>query len=232
MGGKISLVPTPIGNLDDVTIRAINTLREVDCILCEDTRHTGKLLSHHGISNRLQSFHQHNEHKVLDRIVSEISAGKHYALVSDAGTPGISDPGYLLVRSCIDSGVKVEVLPGATALIPALVGSGFSSEKYIYLGFPPQKKGRQTFWTTLADEPKTMVLYESPHRILKALNEAKSTFGEDRLACVVREISKLHETYHRGTLLGLAMECEASPYKGEIVLVIEGQSQYDKRQKP
>ena len=152
-------------------------------------------------------------------------------MVSDAGTPGISDPGYLLVRSCIDSGVKVEVLPGATALIPALVGSGFSSEKYIYLGFPPQKKGRQTFWSALADEPKTMVLYESPHRILKALNEAKGTFGADRLACVVREISKLHETYHRGTLLELAMECEASPYKGEIVLVIEGQSQYEKRQK-
>lgn len=231
MAGKLTLVPTPIGNLDDITLRSIKTLSEVDAILCEDTRHSGKLLAHHGISNKLQPFHQHNEHKVCDRLVDDMQSGTHYALVTDAGTPGISDPGFLLVRACIEAGLQVEVLPGATAVIPALVGSGFSSEKYVYLGFPPQKKGRQTFWKELEEETKTMVMYESPHRINKALKEAAATFGDDRLACVAREISKMFETYHRGTLLELLAIGEQTAYKGEIVLLIEGKNQFDKRQK-
>lgn len=222
MSGKLTLVPTPIGNLDDITLRAMHVLRAVDVILCEDTRHSGKLLQHHDISNRLQPFHQHNEHKVTDRLVEAMLGGSNMALITDAGTPGISDPGFLLVRACVAAGVPVEVLPGATAVIPAIVGSGLPSERYLYLGFPPQKKGRQTFWSTLADCPYTMVIYESPHRIQKALKEAAAVMGDDRKACVVRELTKMHETYHRGTLAELLNQGEAQPYKGEIVIVIEG----------
>ena len=231
MAGKLTLVPTPIGNLDDITLRAIKVLGETDAILCEDTRHSGKLLAHLSISNKLQPFHQHNEHKVIDRLVSDLQAGTNYALITDAGTPGISDPGFLLVRACIEANIQVEVLPGATAIIPALVGSGFSSEKYVYLGFPPQKKGRQTFWKELADEAKTMVMYESPHRINKALKEALETFGAERHACVAREISKLYENYHRGTTQELLSIGEEKAYKGEIVLLIEGKNQFEKRMK-
>jgi len=219
---QLILVPTPIGNLDDITLRAIKVLKEVDLILCEDTRHSGKLLQHHGISNKLVPFHQHNEHKVTASLIDQIKSGTRMALITDAGTPGISDPGFLLVRAAIEQNIPVEVLPGATAVIPALVGSGFSSERYVYLGFPPQKKGRQTFWLSLAEEQRTMVMYESPHRILKALKEASEVFGPDRRACVVRELTKMFETYHRGTLSELLLEGEANKYKGEIVLVIEG----------
>lgn len=229
--GKLSLVPTPIGNLDDITLRAISTLKSVDVILCEDTRHSAKLLQHHGIANQLRPFHQHNEHKVTDAIVSQLQSGQNMALITDAGTPGISDPGYLLVRACIENNVDVECLPGATAVIPAIVGSGLPSEKYVYLGFPPQKKGRQTFWQELATEERTMVMYESPHRIQKALKEASEVFGEDRKAVVVRELSKLHETYHRNTLKELFEMGEKQAFKGEIVLVIEGSNHFEKRQK-
>jgi len=230
MGG-LTLVPTPIGNLDDITIRALNTLREADAILCEDTRHTMKLIKHHDVSNKLIAFHQHNEHKITERLVEEMKAGTNYALVSDAGTPGISDPGYLLSRACIEADVQVTVLPGPTAVIPAVVGSGMACEKYVYLGFPPQKKGRQTFWSTLSEETRTMVMYESPHRIAKALREAAEIFGEDRNACVARELSKIHETYHRGSLSELKAHAESTPFKGEIVLVIEGLAQFEKRTK-
>ncbi len=219
---QLILVPTPIGNLDDITLRAIKVLKEVDLILCEDTRHSGKLLQHHGISNKLVPFHQHNEHKVTASLIDQIKSGTRMALITDAGTPGISDPGFLLVRAAIEQNIPVEVLPGATAVIPALVGSGFSSERYVYLGFPPQKKGRQTFWLSLAQEQRTMVMYESPHRILKALKETSEVFGPDRRACVVRELTKMFETYHRGTLSELLLEGETNKYKGEIVLVIEG----------
>ncbi|MEZ4721370.1 MAG: 16S rRNA (cytidine(1402)-2'-O)-methyltransferase [Flavobacteriales bacterium] len=229
MSGKLTLVPTPVGNLDDITLRALQVLNAADLILCEDTRHTLKLLSHHGIQNKLSPFHQHNEHKVTNNLVSQIQSGTIMALVTDAGTPGISDPGYMLVRECIQQGVQVEVLPGATAVIPAIVGSGLPCEKYLYLGFPPQKKGRQTFWKELSDEPHTLVMYESPHRIMKALTEARETFGPDRLGCVAREISKLHETYHRGTLAELIETGETEAYKGEIVLIIEGRTHAEKR---
>lgn len=228
---QLILVPTPIGNLDDITLRAIKVLSEVDLILCEDTRHSGKLLQHHGISNKLVPFHQHNEHKITANLIDQLKSGTRMALITDAGTPGISDPGFLLVRAAIEEDIKLEVLPGATAVIPALVGSGFSSERYVYLGFPPQKKGRQTFWKELADIEYTMVMYESPHRILKALKEAADIFGADRQACIVRELTKMFETYHRGTLETLIAAGEETPYKGEIVLLIEGKSQAEKRKK-
>jgi len=162
MSGKLTLVPTPIGNLDDITLRALSVLKEADVILCEDTRHSGQLLKHHGIENKLSPFHQHNEHKVTERLVEQMQSGTHMALVTDAGTPGISDPGYLLVRASIEAEIQVAVLPGATAVITAIVGSGLPSDRYTYLGFPPQKKGRQTFWKSLEEEAHTMVMYESP----------------------------------------------------------------------
>jgi 16S rRNA (cytidine1402-2'-O)-methyltransferase len=228
---NLTLVPTPIGNLDDITLRAIKVLQSVDLILCEDTRHSSRLLQHHGISNQLRAFHQHNEHKVTDSLVEQIKSGTSMALITDAGTPGISDPGYLLVRACIDSDVQVECLPGATAIIPAIVGSGLPSEKYVYLGFPPQKKGRQTFWHELAEEPRTMVMYESPHRILKALKEAAEVFGTERKAVVVRELTKMFESFHRHTLGELIELGEKQAFKGEIVLVIEGLQHFEKQNK-
>lgn len=227
--GKLILVPTPIGNMDDITIRALNVLKEVDAILCEDTRHTGKLLSHHGIKNQLHAFHQHNEHKVSDRLCEAMVAGTTYALVTDAGTPGVSDPGYLLIKACHEKGVATEVLPGATAVITALVGSGLPCDRYVFLGFPPHKKGRKTFWEGLMAEPRTMVLYESPHRIQKALTEAANALGEERRACIARELTKKFETYHRDTLAALIEQGEKAAFKGEIVLVIEGGEQYKKR---
>jgi 16S rRNA (cytidine1402-2'-O)-methyltransferase len=230
-GGKLILVPSPIGNLDDISLRAIKVLRSVEGILCEDTRHSGKLLKHHEIENRLHPFHQHNEHKVTERWVESLKGGAELALMTDACTPGISDPGYLLVHAAIEAGVQVEVLPGATAFVPAVVASGLSCERFLYLGFPPQKKGRQTYWKELIEQPYTMVMYESPHRINKALKEAIEVLGADRMAAVVRELSKLHESYHRGTLNELLELGEHQGYKGEIVLVIEGDRQYQKRLK-
>jgi 16S rRNA (cytidine1402-2'-O)-methyltransferase len=229
--GKLILVPSPIGNLDDITLRALQVLKSAASILCEDTRHSIKLLKHHGIENTLHPFHQHNEHKVTARWITNMKNGDQIALITDAGTPGISDPGYLLVHAAIEAGISVEVLPGPTAFVPAVVASGLSCERFIYLGFPPQKKGRQTFWAGLAEQAYTMVMYESPHRIQKALTEAMGTFGKDRQATVVRELSKLHETYHRGTLADLKALGEDQAYKGEIVLVIEGLKAYEKRLK-
>ena len=231
MSAQLCLVPTPIGNLDDLTIRAIAKLREVDLILCEDTRHSTRLLQHHGIENKLFPFHQHNEHKITERLIEQLKSGTSMALITDAGTPGISDPGYMLVRACIEHDIRVEVLPGATAVIPAVVGSGLPCDKYLYLGFPPHKKGRQTYWKELTDQQYTMVMYESPHRIQKALSEAAEVFGHERKACVVRELSKVFESYHRGTLAELMALGEATPYKGEIVLVIEGKGHAEKKAK-
>ncbi|MBT3648301.1 MAG: 16S rRNA (cytidine(1402)-2'-O)-methyltransferase [Flavobacteriales bacterium] len=231
MSGKLIIIPTPIGNLDDITLRALEILKTADAILCEDTRHSSKLLKHHGIENKLMPFHQHNEHKALESTLNRINTGDVLALISDAGTPGISDPGFMLVRGAIAADLEVEVLPGPTAHITALVGSGLPSEKYVYLGFPPQKKGRQTFWKSLSEQDFTMVIYESPHRILKALNEAKEVLGIERLGCVARELSKIHETYHRGKLHELAEACEQTPFKGEIVLILEGKAHFEKRQK-
>ena len=229
--GKLTLVPTPIGNLDDITLRAINTLKEADLILCEDTRHSGTLLRHHQIENKLQPFHQHNEHKVLERWVGALESGSNLALISDAGTPGISDPGYLLVREAIERQITVEVLPGPTAFVPAIVGSGLSCERFTYLGFPPQKKGRQTFWQSVKEVDHTIVLYESPHRIMKALEEAQEHLGGDRKAALVRELSKLHESYHRGTIDSLIEAGKKEAFKGELVLALEGLGQYYKRMK-
>ncbi len=229
--GKLILVPSPIGNLDDISLRAIQVLRSADGILCEDTRHSGKLLKHHEIENKLHPFHQHNEHKVTERWVGAMKGGSQLALLTDAGTPGISDPGYLLVHAAVASDIQVEVLPGATAFVPAVVASGLSCERFLYLGFPPQKKGRQTFWLGLAQQAYTMVMYESPHRIQKALAEAIEALGGDRHAAVVRELSKMHETYHRGSLVELKSIGEKQTYKGEIVLVIEGLKAYEKRLK-
>jgi len=226
---KLSLVPTPIGNLDDITLRALQVLKTADAILCEDTRHSKKLMMHYGIDTPLVAFHQHNEHRMLAQFIKQLKEGRHLALVSDAGTPGISDAGYLLVRECIREEILVECLPGATAIIPAIVGSGLPCDRFVYLGFPPQKKGRQTFWRSLTEEGRTMVLYESPHRIQKALEEAREVFGAERQACVVRELTKIYETYHRGTLSELILLGTQTAYKGEIVLVIEGKHLKDKR---
>ena len=225
MGGKISLVPTPIGNLDDVTIRAINTLREVDCILCEDTRHTGKLLSHHGISNRLQSFHQHNEHRALEAVLDHLRAGAALALCSDAGTPGISDPGFLLVRACVAAGIDVECLPGATAFVPALVTSGLPCDRFYFEGFLPHKKGRQKRLSALLDMPCTVVLYESPHRVGKLLDQLDELGAGHRHLALCREISKLHEETLRGTVNELQSHLEGQPARGEYVVVLGAEDQ-------
>ena len=228
--GKLILVPTPIGNLDDITLRALNVLRSADAILCEDTRHSARLFAHHSINTATQAFHQHNEHMVTPAVIERLRQGQKLAMVSDAGTPGISDAGYLLVRECIRNGIAVECLPGATAIIPAVVVSGLPSDKFVYLGFPPQKKGRKTFWDALVHEAHTMVMYESPHRIKKALNEAREALGGERQAVVVRELTKIHESYHRGNLEALC-ELAQTGLKGEIVLVIEGSAHYEKRMK-
>lgn len=217
---RLTLVPTPIGNLADITLRALDTLKTCDLILCEDTRHSAKLLAHYGIEKKTTALHQHNEHRAVDALVNQLLEGKHFAVITDAGTPGISDPGFLIVRRCIEKGVAVECLPGATALVPALVASGLPSERFSFYGFPPAKKGRQTFWQQLATESKTCVLYESPHRIARTLSEAAQWLGAERGACLVRELSKLHESQHRGTLAELAAEATKGTFRGEIVLVI------------
>jgi 16S rRNA (cytidine1402-2'-O)-methyltransferase len=221
--GKLVLVPTPLGNLEDITLRSLNVLKNCALVLAEDTRTTGKLFHLLGLSAPLQSYHMHNEHKVLEKTVERIAqtAGT-VALVTDAGTPGISDPGFLLVRACIGAGIEVETLPGPTAFVPALVSSGLPSDRFVFEGFLPLKKGRQTRLTELAQEKRTLVLYESPHKIAKTLAEMAGIFGPERPACVAREISKMHETYHRGTLAELAAHFVAQPAKGEIVLVVGG----------
>lgn len=216
------LVPTPIGNLKDITLRALEVLKEVDLILAEDTRNTAHLVQHYGIQKPLSPYHQHNEHKVLQHLVDQLLVGKKMALVTDAGTPGISDPAFLLVRECIRQGVKVESLPGATAFVPALVNSGLPSDRFVFEGFLPPKKGRQTLLKKLAEEERTIILYESPMRLVKTLEELVGYFGEDRPASVSRELTKMFEETARGTLKSLAEHFSAKPVKGEIVLVIAG----------
>lgn len=216
------IIPTPIGNLEDITLRAIKLLKEVDCILCEDTRTSSKLLNHYQITTRTQPFHQHNEHQQTPLIVQRLMSGETIAMITDAGTPGISDPAFLLVRACIKSEIKVECLPGATAFVPALVCSGFPTNQFYFEGFLPQKKGRQTRLKQLAIEEKTIVFYESPNRLLKLLEEIKSYIGEKRMISVSREISKLHEEHKRGTATELVNYFSIKEVKGEIVVVLEG----------
>jgi 16S rRNA (cytidine1402-2'-O)-methyltransferase len=221
---KLFLVPTPIGNLEDITLRAIRVLGEVDAILAEDTRNTGKLLKHLGISKPLYSHHAHNEHAGVLGVIKMLESGKKMALVSDAGTPGISDPGYLLVKACLAKGIEIESLPGATALIPALVNSGFPTDRFIFEGFLPHKKGRQTRFKAMALEERTIVLYESPHRIIKTLEQIVEFIGPDRQVLVAREITKLHEQMHRGTAEDVLIQFQNQPDKvrGEMVVIIEG----------
>lgn len=216
------LVPTPIGNLKDITLRALEVLKACDVILCEDTRTSGRLLSHYGISKPLLPFHQHNEHKVLQSITDEIASGRNMALITDAGTPAISDPGFLLVRECIKNNVQVECLPGATAFVPALVNSGLPATRFCFEGFLPLKKGRQTMLKKLAEEQRTMIFYESPVRLQKTLADLATYFGAERLCSVSRELSKMFEENKRGTLQSVAEYFASRTVKGEIVIVVEG----------
>ncbi|MEY2792244.1 MAG: rRNA ((1402)-2-O)-methyltransferase [Bacteroidota bacterium] len=223
---KLFLVPTPIGNLEDITLRAIKVLKEVDAVLAEDTRNTGILLKHLGISKPLMAHHAHNEHVAIAGVIKMLGEGKKLALVSDAGTPGISDPGYLLVKACLEKGFEVETLPGATAFVPALVNSGFPTDRFIFEGFLPHKKGRQTRFKQLAEEDRTIVLYESPHRIMKTLEQIKEFIDPFRPLMLAREISKLHEQMHRGNAEELLNYFKVHPekIKGEMVLVIAGKN--------
>ena len=217
------LIPTPIGNLEDMTFRAVRILKESDLILAEDTRTSKRLMDHYEIETPLRSFHAHNEHKILEQIVSQLEAGSNFALVSDAGTPGISDPGFLLVRACVEKGLAVECLPGAAAFVPALVASGIPCDRFHYEGFLPHKKGRQTRLLYLADLPNTFVLYESPHRLIKCLKELAEHCGPDRLACVCRELTKKFEEKITAPLADLIVEFEKrDAVKGEIVVVVAG----------
>lgn len=221
---KLFLVPTPIGNLDDMTFRAVKVLKEVDLILAEDTRTSSKLLHHFGIQSQLSSHHKFNEHKTVAQIVERIQAGENVALISDAGTPGISDPGFLLVKNCIDRNVDVECLPGATALIPALVNSGLPSDRFCFEGFLPVKKGRQKKLKSLVDEERSMIFYESPFRLVKTLEQFCEFFGEERKVSVSRELSKLYEENFRGTLAEVLEHFKSKAIKGEIVIVLEGKT--------
>ncbi|MGB1040760.1 MAG: 16S rRNA (cytidine(1402)-2'-O)-methyltransferase [Flavobacteriales bacterium] len=223
MNGKLYLVPTPIGNLDDMTFRAVKVLNEVSLILCEDTRVSGKLMKHFEVTTPLKSFHQHNEHKLVEEMTRQLASGQSFALISDAGSPGISDPGFLLVRECIEQGVEIESLPGATALIPALVNSGLPCDRFVFEGFLPQKKGRNKRMEALLEETKTMVFYESPYRVVKTFKLFKEFFGGERKASFSREITKLHEETFRGSLDEIINHLEAkASIKGEFVLVLEG----------
>jgi len=216
------IVPTPIGNLKDITLRALDALKEADLILAEDTRTTSNLLNHYQITKPLSPYHQHNEHKVLQHLIDQILQGKKMALVTDAGTPGISDPAFLLIRECIKSGIKVECLPGATAFVPALVNSGIPSNRFVFEGFLPLKKGRQTLLKSLADEDRTMIFYESPVRLVKTLQDFIQYFGSGRLCCVSRELTKLFEENRRGTLQEVHDHFKGKNPKGEIVIVVAG----------
>ena len=219
---KLYIVPTPIGNLDDITLRAINVLREVDFILAEDTRTSSVLLKHLGIEKRLYAHHKFNEHATVAAVAAEIAAGRDAALVSDAGTPGISDPGFLLVRTCVEAGIEVETLPGATALIPALVQSGFPCDRFCFEGFLPQKKGRMKRLQALAGEERTMVFYESPYRVVKCLEQFAETFGADRPVSVSRELTKKFEQTLRGTVAELLEHFRTAEPRGEFVIVVSG----------
>ncbi len=225
------IVPTPIGNLADMTYRAVTVLNEVDTILAEDTRTSGVLLKHYGISKPLFSYHQHNEHKITERIIQEIQAGKTMALITDAGTPGISDPAFFLVRECINNDIKVECLPGATAFVPALVNSGLPTDSFCFEGFLPLKKGRHTLLTALANETRTIVLYESPVRLVKTLKQLGEYFGEDRQCSVSRELSKKFEENFRGNIKEVHDHFDAKGVRGEIVIVIAGKAVSKKSKK-
>lgn len=221
--GKLFVVPTPIGNLEDITFRAIRVLKESDLILAEDTRTTGKLLKHFNITTTQRSYHTYNEHKILDELINELAnSDTTFSLVSDAGTPAISDPGFLLVRACIENNIHIETLPGATAFVPALINSGFSCDRFVFEGFLPHKKGRKKRIEAIKNETKTMVFYESPYRIIKALKEFSTVLGEDRLCSLTREISKLYEETFRGKLIDAISHFEQKKIKGEFVIVIEG----------
>jgi 16S rRNA (cytidine1402-2'-O)-methyltransferase len=219
---RLYLVPTPIGNLQDITLRALEVLKEADLILAEDTRKTGILLKHYDISKKMSSHHQFNEHQTVSNVADRIEAGENIALVTDAGTPAISDPGFLLVRECIRRGLEVECLPGPTAFIPALVNSGLPSDRFVFEGFLPVKKGRQTKLQQMAGQEYTMIFYESPHRLLKTLEQFAATFGPDRQASVSRELTKIHEENVRGSLAELIEYFKESTIKGEIVLIVAG----------
>lgn len=219
---KLYIVPTPIGNLKDITFRAVEVLKEADLILAEDTRTSGKLLKHFEIATPMQSHHMHNEHKMVDSVVQKLKSGITIALVSDAGTPAISDPGFLLSRACIENDIAVECLPGATAFVPALVNSGLPNDKFVFEGFLPVKKGRQTRLLLLAEESRTMIFYESPHKLVKTLGHFCEYFGEDRLLSVSRELTKLYEETVRGTAKEVLEHYTKKPPKGEIVIVVSG----------
>ncbi|ATA72807.1 16S rRNA (cytidine(1402)-2'-O)-methyltransferase [Capnocytophaga canis] len=219
---KLYLIPTPIGNLEDITLRALRLLKEVDMILAEDTRTSSKLLKHYDIATPMQSYHMHNEHKVVDYWVQRIKNGEIVGLITDAGTPGISDPGFLLTRACLEQCIEVECLPGATAFVPALVNSGLPNDRFIFEGFLPDKKGRQTRLQALIEEKRTMVFYVSPHKLLKTIDDFISVFGESRKASISRELTKLHEETQRGTLSELKSYYEKKSPKGEIVMIVQG----------
>ncbi len=222
MPGKLYLVPTPIGNLKDMTFRAIDTLNESDLILAEDTRNSGILLKHYEISTPMRSYHAHNEHKVTEEIIQQLKDGKTYSLITDAGSPGISDPGYLLAKACVENDIEVMALPGATAFVPALTVSGLISNEFVFVGFLPVKKGRQTKLNELKEEKRTLIFYESPHKITKTLKDLAESFGAERKASLSREITKKFEETLRGTLEELYKISESRNLKGEMVLVVEG----------
>ncbi|MDA9126623.1 16S rRNA (cytidine(1402)-2'-O)-methyltransferase [Flavobacteriaceae bacterium] len=221
---KLYIVPTPIGNLEDITLRAINVLKSVDLILAEDTRTSGKLLKHFEIGTQMHSHHMHNEHKTVQGIIHKLKTGTTIALISDAGTPAISDPGFLLTRACVENEIPVDCLPGATAFVPALVNSGLPNDKFVFEGFLPVKKGRQTRFLLLAEEPRTIILYESPHKLIKTLSHICQYFGEDRQVSVSRELTKLFEETQRGTAKSILEHYTNRPPKGEIVIVVAGKS--------
>lgn len=221
---KLFIVPTPIGNLEDITLRAINVLKSVDLILAEDTRTSGKLLKHFEIGTQMHSHHMHNEHKTVQGIIQKLKMGTTIALISDAGTPAISDPGFLLTRACVENDIPVDCLPGATAFVPALVNSGLPNDKFVFEGFLPIKKGRQTRLLLLAEEPRTIIFYESPHKLLKTLAQLCEHFGEDRQISVSRELTKLYEETQRGTAKAILDYYTNKPPKGEIVIVVAGKS--------
>lgn len=221
---KLFIIPSPIGNLADMTYRAVKTLETVELVLAEDTRTSGILLRHYGITRPVTPYHQHNEHKVLQHLVQQLQAGKQMALLTDAGTPGVSDPGFLLVRECIRAGIPVECLPGATAFVPALVNSGIPMNRFAFEGFLPPKKGRQTLLTRLAEEDRTMVFYESPHRLVKTLEDFMEYFGATRPCCVSRELTKMFEENRRGSLQEVRDHFAEKGVKGEIVIIVEGKT--------
>lgn len=229
MPGKLFIVPTPVGNLEDMTYRAVKVLQEADLVLAEDTRTSSVLLHHYDIHTKLQSHHKYNEHQTVELVKERILGGMNVALVSDAGTPGISDPGFLLVRTCATEGIEVQTLPGATACIPAIVSSGLPCDRFCFEGFLPQKKGRQTMIESLAEETRTMVFYESPYRLVKTLEQFAEVFGPDRECSVAREISKIHEEHRRGTLSENAAWFKEHEPKGEIVIIVAGAQQKKRR---